>query len=1496
MAIRVCDPAQGWWGLREALTAARRGDTVRVPAGEYAGEGTLELPAGVALEGARGACLCSTGLGPVLSIGAGGCRVSGLRFLPAGHDGQVFVHIRGTEGVLVSRCRFDGGGRAGAAVLVEDAREVDVSKCLAVRCGGVGSDDNAIEFRRSQGRVLGNRCGKGGNDGIAIASSAVEVQDNKCWGNGRSGIVVARDPLCPSRPSKVSVKGNRCHGNEGDGITFSSSVGEAWGNESWGNGANGIAVQRDKVSPRRPSKVSVKGNRCHGNKGGGIAFVSSVGVARGNECWGNGFFGILVKRDEEFTDQPLKATVEGNRCHGNKHSGVAFGSIEGEARGNECWGNETEGILFVSSQGLAVNNRCHVNWLCGISFLYVEGQARGNECWGNKEAGILFDGSRGLAENNDCWLSKTRSGICVQSGSTGVLLRGNRCHDNKHSGIAFSSSEGEARGNQCWGNGLHGIDVQRNQESPGRPSKVTLEGNRCYGNTEVGIVFSSSAGEARGNTCWGNGLGSGVHREGPSAVLVEDHRQDPDLAADIAGRTRQRAAHPLQAWLSACAGNEARARALADCVYSGGCADCFARFWSGGVSALAVGESERRSGSRPAQGRGSDGLLVLTYDVVVEQKGPTHETHIVRKAPSGLQTIGRALSSQWQDFSRRAGNAAARRRPWKLLKAWWKGDNRLRAASAAPKWTVALVSTDEEAFRQWVNLGQGDKADWKSRRLVLGPSAVARRSGERGFLEHELLGQHAGHGWRLWLARVEALLLAPAGPASARFLLFAVVLGLLVAWLIEVPGAIIHQPDLLISHWRTQTANAWWAKLALFYGVLVPLVFAMLVWNPLLPRCLKLSHRFLLDVVDLPGAGLVKTLFEEKAWLRHSEPGRRFWLRRKLYGYRLFGGLFRAPLPAVVAVERIDEPGSDDTDDLRAILAVAPRNQPVFLVTRMPGLSMLVDGYLDVWFTSLPDEGVAYPGRMVHDSASIALRPADEDQGGMKAEAQLERLLGLSAPEQAQALAVPDKWVLHEMLPALVLGSTPHMHVQVRRWPGEFDQNEEFLAKELAFFLRVPPLLEANHLGLDKSGVDNLNEFTKRGVALLNAKDSEEGTQWIGQVGHRLQVVGVLRALYREYAGKKKQMRPDRPPIEPHNAETYLSELLTCGELYHLAKAQALLEARDDDLKAAQRVPLHLEAALFLLEDQRTLNSQPAKLRETVAEEWEKLAGAVLRSNKVLLERSEAWGERVCLPVLLAMQRLGGRPALAKSLQKAIEQPWFGEARDGEPDSLWRRFLCGVSRYLGTTLARLDEAEAGKWLDARLAQDWHLLPDAHKTLLREQLPSLGWRYASHLARHVDSAAALKRGIASLRLRPALAVLLFVHLGAAEARSRARAGGEGEASKEAMADLELVAQTAFRLGGSAGYRGLIHLEPGPMPVFSPGPQALAAALDLARDKGLLRELCADLVAAEEEAQRMEAASAQLAGEIEGVALGRHSGQRSLEEYALIAAAPSEGGAG
>ena len=170
-----------------------------------------------------------------------------------------------------------------------------------------------------------------------------------------------------------------------------------------------------------------------------------------------------------------------------------------------------------------------------------------------------------------------------------------------------------------------------------------------------------------------------------------------------------------------------------------------------------------------------------------------------------------------------------------------------------------------------------------------------------------------------------------------------------------------------------------------------------------------------------------------------------------------------------MAVERIDEPGSDDTDDLRAILAVAPRNQPVFLVTRMPGLSMLVDGYLDVWFTSLPDEGVAYPGRMVHDSASIALRPADEDQGGMKAEAQLERLLGLSAPEQAQALAVPDKWVLHEMLPALVLGSTPHMHVQVRRWPGEFDQNEEFLAKELAFFLRVPPLLEANHLGLDKS-------------------------------------------------------------------------------------------------------------------------------------------------------------------------------------------------------------------------------------------------------------------------------------------------------------------------------------------------------------------------------------------------------------------------------------------
>ena len=411
----------------------------------------------------------------------------------------------------------------------------------------------------------------------------------------------------------------------------------------------------------------------------------------------------------------------------------------------------------------------------------------------------------------------------------------------------------------------------------------------------------------------------------------------------------------------------------------------------------------------------------------------------------------------------------------------------------------------------------------------------------------------------------------------------------------------------------------------------------------------------------------------------------------------------------------------------------------------------------------------------------------------------------------------------------------------------------------------------------------------------LRLNGSNDGVAWIGRVGYRVELAHAIRDLYRE---KHRDL--------PDEGARYLAELVSCGMLHHLMQAAG---------KSGGEAALHLEAALFLLQEQQELKPELLNELKIVRAQWDQTISRVLTS-RVMTNPDPAAGSaptpsryaRICLPVLRAVTLLHERSRteacqpwpemqqswldMNESLAWAISHPHFEKQADPEPTAAWQGFLADISRFLGRVLARCDIGVARQLLQARLAQDWHGLPPPYRELLRAQLPRLGPQYAEHVARRAASRAMLMEYLADLAMKPALAVFLLATLASTEVRYRQRAGAIEEPKAQEI--LGLVADAALRLGRSAGFDGSIEdLEPSvesPEPPVEdpwepirlpPGSPAGSAALDLVQDAGLLARLCEEFAGANGKRRRLDEGSGQLEHEIEGIALGAHG-----QSYALV----------
>ena len=1474
--------------------------------------------------------------------------------------------------------------------------KVEGNDCWGNGLSGIAlGRDSQSPAAGSDATLTGNRCHDNQGFGIDFASSTGKVEGNDCWGNGLSGIALGRDSQSPAAGSDATLTGNRCHDNQGFGIDFASSTGKVEGNDCWGNGHSGIVLQRDSDSPEAGSDATLTGNRCHDNQQAGILFFSSTGQAEGNDCWGNGRVGIALQRDSQSPEAGSDATLTGNRCHDNQGSGIGFVSSTGQAEGNDCWGNGLSGIALqrdpqspeAGSDVTLTGNRCHDNQESGIIFGSSTGQTKGNDCWGNGHSGIVLQ----------------RDSQSPQAGSDATLT-GNRCHDNQRAGIVFFSSTGQAEGNDCWGNGDSGIALGRDPDSPEAGSDATLTGNRCDHNRRFGIQFISSNGHCADNRCWANGRDDeiervdrwidehGRHQGGlPCEVRIDRHRTTPPDEAEL--HTHRRDARPDRSLVLALESAGSARPALLANLLGRGCGGCFARWWAD----LAPGPGSRPgrapadAESAPALGPDSPRLLLLDADPSTGQprlrradaRGRAVVPHPAGVSPAdaatttprpilgpdpatppGLADLFTAFATDWLERRRRRAGIDGRGGglAWGLavcatdpapLAAWYEGLAATGNDPEGPLW---------RALRDWAR-ATGEPVVGLPR---LAPPLWLDLAGVGpGGLGQALAAQLSAG--RVGRERWRALAALPASAVLA-LLVLALLLGLgvaagLVADLAGLEGLAmlgrLGRTALTASgghgsagvgaggsagDWSALTGRlaAGWVGLDWRFQVfwwLMP-VAALGAWlstlNLWLPRPLHLPlpgwiwlRGVTLDrVLDFlapkggdRGDGLRPTPAPWAGRLERMEHrATRRWVARRVSG----GG---ADLEVLV-LDGLGDLDAADRGWLRLFAAARRPGQGLLLIGRIADLGLLRPAWLDCWLGDTP--AGAAPGApdwrrgwdrllLLYQPAATGVAPPAATNPPDRAAART-RLAGLLGAGEAGGAALIDAlahptWVALDLLPTLVLGSTPTAPMSLTR--ARTDQPAQYgprwrQAIQPFRALFAPADDDYPEPRLHQEAMD-LIAHAARATALYLEKPPDGPRRLAGRAWARLELAHGLWAA----------LGPG-----PATAD-YLARLIGCGERFHLGRSLAALGAGGDvdDRPAAQSLPLHLAAALQLLGERLAIGRGQVgvtlDLDAAVAADWERLGQALAAP---LTPGSDQGSDRASEPVLspdigvhcwcLYLAALDRLERAARLDGVPDEGPVDGAAGAGLPGPRVAAALADLERalvevpdapgvagqFLATAhalvarLRGLGPTLAEAVLDHWLGQAWWHLPAPFAARLRGACRDPApWVQRTLIAALVTDPAApvgdgaegadapagqrLLAAVGDLRLNPPLVIAVLARLalddGPAAARSDARPDPGVEptlASRLAVGVwLEQIRAAVVAETGEPSAEPLETLPP-PDPCWLADVAACARLRGLLADSHVAAALAAVLAQGRAERQTLSAHIALLDVPLPGLALG------------------------
>ncbi|EGV30163.1 hypothetical protein ThidrDRAFT_2913 [Thiorhodococcus drewsii AZ1] len=1288
------------------------------------------------------------------------------------------------------------------------------------------------------------------------------------WGNGAQGIAAQRDPKSPEAPSDVALLANRCHDNQQAGVAFGSSQGCAESNDCWGNGTSGIAAARDPISPDAPSDVALLANRCHDNQQAGVLFTSSQGRAEGNDCWGNGDSGIIAQRDPKSPDAPSEVALLGNRCDHNIGAGIRFQSSTGHCIGNRCWANqggdrpaEERAFKDPDHPTLGLLPESEVRVTDHATTPPPEDPAI--ERLAARSDGPLIQALMAAEAPDSVWLADY-----LGSGCRSCFVR-------------------------FWlGETVDSITRPASLESRAEPMTATADTPRLY-QLKLGETPSPSL--------------ASTAPDRSSTRAIQTATEDQTSHASVAG------------------------------VF-----DRFVEEWLDGSGDL---WSRTKDMDRAKASAGSDpaGLAWSLAVVCVD----THSleaalTSLAEDAEARLDPIVMGWSDEHQDPS-------------------------ARLPSLSPPLVVDLtgMAATREPLRDLFE-GQFLKSATESRGRAGGWGRWTRRAAEQ---VRELLVMPfeiplqalgltllaIGLGWLLtWdLAGYPAL-----------------------TGLVARDG--VHLEALIAAASEQWHTVAWSQRGVWLATVVAAVLFWTGILNLMLPARLHvrvpLAH-FLFDVVRLAtlGAfaevppklaktglgrwfGKVSTRLDEAAAVRWAE-------------HHLFGVPWRSVDLGLVVLKGVDTLSDTDLQWLNVLARRRHRGQGLLVVIHMRDLAHVAGSWLPLmtaenapWQTCkllhvpglatiVPEVAHAsdtgHPARhdwtiglsqhsMSGDPITLSVpgipaigsqtpldadTPASAAEGGtggdLDAREQLSILLGCNrdAHEQercAGSLADAD-WTALDLLPMLVLGSPPMAPMILIK-----KEVDSWKLYGPAWQREIRPFVTLFHgpddqVDPDRETSEKLVDYSERGRALTTQLIKGDPPRWqqlIGFAGERV----ALAAALRNWMGAGPA------------TEAYLARLVGGGERYHLLRCLEAITGQPwgeipgaethepspslkerNSARSARPVatgaelPLHLEAALYLRRERLALtDAADTVLAETLTapleQTWDALGEALEKPlpdglwKDAQARRADA--SRV-LVAYLAARSLGrvepqpaedpDRSALAQALEVfSPPPPWVDRILAGDSPSL-RQLFHEEIRRMANRLVLLKPADAREILDQRLRQDWSRLPDDVKTLIRTACLEAGRRLVRSFLEAPDASAVL--GVAeSFAQRPALVVATLCQLACWHQSDRGRTRA---------ADLLPIGQFAVRL--RRHYAEWDRADPAPLPSLNrPAgmtPDDTHLVAELIADTGFADRLIAVLEPGLERRRRSRKTiqamgSIQLEGLAIGVSLPANQALNQLDPVTLI----------
>ena len=343
--------------LAEAVSSAPEGSHIVLEAGSYVLDEPLLVERAVTLVGAGVAEteIVSSAAGHVVRFaGAGPFGAREITFRREGELDDPVVVVAGGA-VAIQGCRFTGTGGARLALIEGTTGSVQASQAdsggwsvgflvansstATLKGNTASSNGYGFQVLDHAAPILeGNRCLDNKLDGIRYEDSAGGVaSSNECSGN-RSGIVV-------SGRAAPTLEDNVLTNNAESGIAYhQEGGGVARGNRSSRN-LGGVGVL-DQAAPL------LEKNALSNNVGAGIAyFGDSGGEAVGNLCSDNGVHGIGVF-------DSAAPTLADNILSNNGSAGLAFLGGTGLARGNQCSGDGAGILIGVGSDPTLEENDC----------------------------------------------------------------------------------------------------------------------------------------------------------------------------------------------------------------------------------------------------------------------------------------------------------------------------------------------------------------------------------------------------------------------------------------------------------------------------------------------------------------------------------------------------------------------------------------------------------------------------------------------------------------------------------------------------------------------------------------------------------------------------------------------------------------------------------------------------------------------------------------------------------------------------------------------------------------------------------------------------------------------------------------------------------------------------------------------------------------------------------------------------------------------------------